>query len=65
MTKADKIRTLDDDGLAEWLTKLWCDAIVEGFRANGFFVPHPEKSETRLIKLRMLELLKESEDKNE
>lgn len=34
MTRADKIRSLDDDGLAEWLTKLWFDAIVEGLRVN-------------------------------
>ena len=59
MTVADKIRSLDDDGLAEWLTALWFDAIVEGFRANGIFAVKPNKPETREIKDRMLELLRE------
>ena len=59
MTRADKIRSLDDDGLAEWLTELWFDAIVEGFRANGIHAVKPNKPETRNCKDKMLELLRE------
>lgn len=57
MTVADKIRSLDDDGLAEWLTELWFDAIAEGFRANGIPAVKPNKSETRGHKEIMLKLL--------
>lgn len=59
MTNGDKIRSLDDDGLAEWLTELWFDAVVEAFRANGIFAVKPNKTETRGSKDRMLELLRE------
>lgn len=63
MTKADKIRSLDDDGLAEWLTELWFDAIVEGFRANGLPAAKPNKPESRDVKDRMLKLLREEDQK--
>lgn len=59
MTVADKIRSLDNDGLAEWLTKLWIDAIFEGLRANGIPAEKPNKPETRGVKDRMMELLRE------
>ena len=63
MTVADKIRSLDDDGLAEWLTALWFDAIVEGFRANGIPAGKPNKPESRDVKDRMLKLLREEDQK--
>ena len=65
MTVADKIRSLDDYGLAEWLTELWFDAIVEWHRANGFFVVKPNKQETRGVKDTMLKLLREEVQPND
>lgn len=65
MTVADKIRSLDDDSLAEWLTGFWVEAVVKGLRVNGVPAVMPNKSETRDTKKEILRLLKEELSKNE
>lgn len=59
MTVADKIRSLDDDSLAEWITDIWIEAVVRGLQINGVPADMPDKSETRDIKEEFLRLLKE------
>ena len=59
MTIAEKIRICSNDELAEWLTKFYCDAIVQGFQQNGINVCCPDKSKTRAIKLEILKYLQE------